>query len=124
MPILNQIEVSPFMYRPDIIAYFQTRNVHISAFKALNRAAPFQKKVLQDMAKKYSVTPAQILLRWGIQKNLIIVAKTSTPARMYENRNIFHFHINETDITILDSLTTPNDILQRKIRENQTKSSI
>ena len=124
MPVMNQIEISPFMYRPETIAYFQTKGIVVSAFKALNRAVSLDTKVLMSLSSKYSVTPAQILLRWGIQKNFIVIAKTSTPSRMRENFNVFHFSIENEDMDILDQLTTSEAIRQREERERITKSSI
>lgn len=124
-PVVNQLEVSVVMYRPDLINYFINNNIKIVAYKPLNRGeAIIQCKPIDIISKKYSVTSAQIMLRWCIQKGLIVICKTSNINRMKENRSIMHFIINNEDMNVLDSLTTKDDILQREQHELHSKKSL
>jgi len=66
-------------------------------------------KLLQ-IAKKYNKSPAQILGRWCIQKNIIFIPKTLSKDRMIENIDLFDFCIDDADIQYLDSLTTPQNL--------------
>ena len=123
-PIVNQMEVSPFMYRPETIKYFQDQNIAIAASKALHRATGIQEGVVKSIADTHGVTPAQVMLRWGFQKRLIVVAKTSQADRMRENRDILKFSLSEEEMTQLDSLTSPEDIRQREDLELQRRNGV
>lgn len=123
-PVVNQLEVSPVFYRPDLIEYFQSRNIEVVAYKPLNRGGGFQSKPIEDLAEKYSVSPAQIMLRWCLQKGLIVICKTSNPSRMAENRSIMHFSLSKEDIIQLDLLTTDEDRRLGEEHELMSKRSL
>jgi len=61
-PVVNQLEVSPVMYRPDLIEYFHSRDIVVVAFKALNRGELTSRNTIVDIAKVYNKTPAQIFV--------------------------------------------------------------
>jgi diketogulonate reductase-like aldo/keto reductase len=122
-PVMNQIEVSPAMYRKDLVDFFQSRNILVCAYKPLNRAGSFERPEIVKLAAKYAVTPAQIMLRWGLQKSLVVVAKTSTASRMPENRAL-HFTLKEEDMAILDALTTEDDLRVRREHELMRKTEL
>lgn len=120
--MVNQIEVSPVLYRKDVIDYFESKGVLISAFKPLNRAKCFDRPPIPQLAAKYSKTPAQIMLRWGFQKGLIVVSKTSS--RMKENRDIVDFSLTNDEMLQLDALTTPECVGKREKHELMSKTSL
>lgn len=60
--------------------------------------------VITDIAKRYQKTPAQIVLRWHIAHNRIIIPKSKTPSRIQENYNILDFNLELTDVAQIDSL--------------------
>lgn len=74
-PVVMQMEVSPVMYRPELIQYFHDRGMAVAAYKPLNRAACLTHPALVELAAKYKVTVAQIMLKWGLQKGLIVICK-------------------------------------------------
>lgn len=122
-PVVNQFEVSPVMFRPDLVNYFQKAKIAIAASKSLSRAAAFESPIIQELAHKHSVSPAQIMLKWSLQKGLIPICKTSHSDRMRENRAICNFSLDETEMNLLDSLTTEVDIRQRTQLESMRKIS-
>jgi diketogulonate reductase-like aldo/keto reductase len=124
MPAVNQMEVSPAMYRAPTIKFFSDKRIVVSASKSLHRGASLEKKPIVDIAKKYSVTPAQVMLRWGLQKGLATTTKTSSPERMKENRRLFTFTLDKDDIALLDGMTTEEDIANRAELEKARKSSM
>jgi diketogulonate reductase-like aldo/keto reductase len=123
-PVCNQFEVSPVMYRADLVQYFMERKILVSASKPLNRAAAWNNPTLIEMGGNYQVTPAQVMIRWGVQKGLLVAAKTSTPARMQENRKVRHFALTEEDMQSLDALTTKEDLAKRAEHELMRKTSL
>jgi diketogulonate reductase-like aldo/keto reductase len=117
-PAVNQIEISPFMYRPAIIKYFQEKNIIMAASKALHRASQLDSGIVKEIADFRSVAPAQVMLRWGLQKRFIVAAKTSNALRMQENRDVFRFSLTDHEMGLLDSLTTQEDIRTREELED------
>ena len=124
-PIVNQMEASPFMYRPKIINYFQDHNIQVAASKALHCAVGINEGVVRSIADRHDgVTPAQVMLRWCFQKRLIVVAKTANKERMKENRDIMHFSLAEEEMMQLDSLTSEQDIRKREELELQRRDGV
>ena len=120
-PSVNQFEVSPFMYRPRDVSYFQDRGVLVSSSKSLHRAGEcLNNQQLLKISRNHSVTPAQVMLRWGVQKGLIVVSKTATPQRMVENRAL-HFALTDEEMNVLDALTTEEDVAKREQLEKERK---
>lgn len=113
-PVVNQLEVSPILYQRSVIDYFKSQKVLISAYKPLNRGANFGSKPLPELAAKYSKTEAQIMLRWSLQRGLIVVAKTATASRMNENRDILNFSLTDDEMMQLDTLTTSEYVHERE----------
>jgi diketogulonate reductase-like aldo/keto reductase len=74
----------------------------LEAYSPLTRGRKLKDPKLQEIAKKYNKSSAQILLRWGLQHNVIEIPKSSTEEHIVENSNIFDFTISKEDIDILD----------------------
>lgn len=121
-PVVNQFEVSPFMYRPRDVEYFQSKGVLVSSSKALHRGEGFDHPTIMEILSKRRITAAQVMLRWGIQKGLIVVAKTSSFDRMVENRDIFHFSLDPDEMAKLDAITTDEDVNERELLEKERKT--
>ena len=104
MPLVNQVEFSPFLYKKDLLEYCRSKNIILEAYSPLTRGTRLSDPFLNETAQKYAKTPAQILLRWVVQKNMMLIAKTTSKERMKENADIFDFKITDEDMRKLDSL--------------------
>lgn len=111
-PVVNQLEVSPVHYQKEVVDYFEDCGILISAYKPLNRAACFDQTPIPELSAKYSKTPAQVMIRWGLQRGLIVVAKTNS--RMKENRDVTDFSLTVEEMESLDALTTLEYIQERE----------
>ena len=123
-PVCNQMEVSPVMYRAPLVNFFMENNIAVCASKALNRAAVLDNPTIVQVANAHEVTPAQVMLRWGLQKGLIVATKTSSLSRMEENRNTQQFVLTETEMSQMDQLTTPQALIDREKLEVTRKTSL
>lgn len=104
-PAVNQIEVNLRNSRPEIVSFCQERDILVQAWRPLiNGEALAGIPELMALAEKYKKTPAQITLRWIIQRDLCPLVKSSAPMRMRENLEVFDFHLWDQDMAILDSL--------------------
>jgi len=123
-PVVNQFEVSPFMYRPRDVEYFQRSGLLVSSSKALHRGEGFDHPTIIEISKRYNITVAQVVLRWGVQKGLVVVAKTSNFGRMVENRDILHFSLGQEEMAELDAITTEKAVSEREKLEKERKTQM
>jgi diketogulonate reductase-like aldo/keto reductase len=122
-PLIHQMEVSPFMYRPKLVEYFQSQGILVAASKALHRSANHNESTtIQSIADDHGVSCAQIMLRWSLQKGFMPLSKTSKLERMIENRAIFSFNLTSHDMSRLDALTNDCSITSREQREMESKN--
>jgi len=111
-PVVNQIEVNPFLYRPKTLAFFAGKNVAIQSYRALRQGKEMGHEVVQAVASAHGKTPAQVLGRWCVQRGIILVAKTVNEGRMAENMGVLDFSLTPEQLGALDALTTPASLAE------------
>ena len=104
IPAVNQIECHPLCYPSELIEYCKAFGIQVQAYAPLARGAYFDNDVMCVLGTKYARTPAQIGLRWAIQKGISVIPKSSNPERIRSNGNIFDFKIEDEDMAIIDTL--------------------
>lgn len=104
VPAVNQVEFHPFVYDPELLAYCQQRGIRIEAWAPLTRGRRFDDPTVREIATAHRRTPAQILLRWGIEHGLIEIPKSVHRDRIEENARIFDFRLSTEEVTRLDGL--------------------
>ncbi len=104
VPAVNQIECHPLCYPKELIDYCQSRGIQVQAYAPLARGAYLDNDVMCVLGTKYGRTPAQIGLRWAIQKGISVIPKSVHPDRIKNNAEIFDFTIEQEDMDILDTL--------------------
>ncbi len=103
-PAVNQVEFNPFNYQGELLSFCKEEGIRLQGYTPLSRANKFQNESVQEISKKYSKTPAQILLRWALQHNVIPIPKSSHKDRIKENAGIFDFNIDDQDMEKLNNL--------------------
>lgn len=104
VPAVNQIECHPLCYPKQLIKYCQEKGIQVQAYSPLARGAYLDNDVMCVIATKYGRTPAQIGLRWAIQKGISVIPKSSKAERIISNSKIFDFEIEQEDMDIMDTL--------------------
>jgi len=110
VPAINQIEVNPFLYRKKTISYCQSKGIVVQAYRALRDGKAFSHPVIVKMSEKYKKSPANILGRWCVQKNVIYIPKSVKKERMLANMDVFDWKLEEQDVQELDLLTTQENL--------------
>lgn len=110
LPLVNQIEINPFLYRSNTISKFQSEGVVMQAYRSLRDGKAMTDPVLVELSQTYQCSVPQLLGRWCVQKGFIYFPKSVQYDRMVENRNVLDFTISDTDMATLDSLTTKENL--------------
>ncbi|KAI7160114.1 Aldo/keto reductase [Hortaea werneckii] len=100
---VNQVELHPFLARPDIVSWCRQRDIVLEAYSPLSRGTRFDDPRIQSLAKKHSKTPAQILLRWNLQMGFVILPKSVTKSRIEENKDVYDFELDADDMKVLET---------------------
>lgn len=107
VPSINQVPISPFKVSTqffeinpsaELIAYCEQQGIVVEAYSPLTHGIKLQNPTLLNLAQKYNKTAAQILLRWGYQRHLVVIPKSQHKERIEENFNIFDFEIDSDDM--------------------------
>ena len=104
VPAVNQIECHPLCYPKELIEYCQANSIQVQAYAPLARGAYLDNDILCVLGTKYAHTPAQVGLRWAIQKGISVIPKSTHPERIASNARIFDFTIDQEDMDLLDTL--------------------
>jgi 2,5-diketo-D-gluconate reductase A len=104
VPVVNQIEWTPFGHSKDMLKYCQDNDIVIQAYSPLTRAEHLDEAPIQDLADKYEKTTAEIIIRWNIQHRVVPIIKATSTDHLTENLNVFDFELQPEDMQRLDSL--------------------
>ncbi len=104
IPVINQIEFHPHLTQEQVRAYCKEHAIQVEAWSPLMNGALLEEELIQELAAKYSKTPAQIVLRYDVQHGVVTIPKTMTPARMTENLDVFDFSLTDEEMAKLDAI--------------------
>ncbi|KAJ5689964.1 oxidoreductase [Penicillium macrosclerotiorum] len=100
---INQVELHPWLGRKDIVDWCMTRGIALEAYCPVVRGERFKEPAVRKLADKYSKTPAQILIRWSLDKGFIPLPKSVTPSRIRENGEVFDFQLTPEEVQELET---------------------
>jgi len=116
-PVLNQVELHPYYQQNELRKRMDKYNTKIEAWAPLGHALTnlFKEELIVKLSQKYKKSPAQIILRWDIQRGIITIPKSQNPERIKENIEIFDFELTEEEVKEIDKL----DGKQKRIQSNE-----
>jgi 2,5-diketo-D-gluconate reductase A len=103
-PVVNQIQISPFSYRRALLDEAGRRRLTVEAYSPLGTGRHLSNRTVQGIASRSGRTPAQVLLRWSLQHDLVVLPKSTHRPRIEENSRIFDFVLSDRDMAELDAL--------------------
>jgi len=104
VPDVNQIELTPFLQRRETRALCQEHGIVVEAYSPLTRGRRLGHPVVAGVAQRVGRTPAQVLLRWGLQHGHVVLPKSTRPERIAENGALFDFALDAESMSALDAL--------------------
>ena len=105
MPMVDQVEIHPGMPQDELIAFCREHNMVVEGWSPLSTGRIFSVPEVQEIAQKYGKRIAQVCLRWSVQRGVIPLPKSVTPARILENSQVFDFELEEADMQRISALT-------------------
>ncbi len=105
-PAVNQIELSPYNYRSrrEVVEYCAERTIVIEAYSPLTKGQKLSDRELGTIGSPYGKTPAQVLIRWAIQKGFVVLPKSTNTYRISQNADVFDFALSSEDLARLEDL--------------------
>jgi len=104
IPAANQVEFHPYHYQKDLLEYCNSKNTIIEAYSPLVHAKRMDEEHLVAISKEMGKTPAQILIRWSMQRGMVVIPKSVNESRIIENFAVFDFEIPGSLMKRLDDL--------------------
>jgi len=104
VPAVNQIELTPFLQRRETRALCAKHGIVVEAYSPLTHGLRLDHPVVKDVARRAGRSVAQVLLRWGLQQGLVVLPKSTKPARIAENGALFDFTLDDRAMNELDAL--------------------
>ncbi len=105
-PAVNQIESNPHFQQNAAVEFCQREGIVPEAWGPLGKGSDLSLPLLVQLAQKYEKTPAQIILRWHLQRGLTVIPKSVNPDRMAQNLDVFDFELEEKDMDAIYTLET------------------
>ena len=102
VPAVNQIEFTPYLYQKELQEYCEGKGIKIEAWSPLTSTIKLKDPKLVTIAAKYGRSPAQILIRWSLQQEAIVIPKSVHKERIIENTQVFDFTITREDMDHLN----------------------
>ncbi len=96
-PAVNQVELHVFLQQPELIKYCNDKGTQVEAYSPLAHAKAMDNEVVRRIAAKHGKTYAQVMLRWLIEQDLVVLPKSVTPSRIQENIDVFDFELDDED---------------------------
>ena len=115
-PVNNQIELHPWLDQPASVNFLLENDISVTSFMSLGRIERtldqngktlVDEAVIQEIAKNHEKTPAQVLLRYQLQRGVLVIPKSATPSRIEENAQLFDFALSDEEVLEISKLNKP-----------------
>jgi methylglyoxal/glyoxal reductase len=117
-PVVNQIELHPLLTQVEIRDYCAKHEIKVTSWSPLGRGNLLEEPTINHIAKKHGKSSAQVLIRWHLQHDLVVIPKSITPSRIEENAQVFDFSLSLNEMNQIDALnknerfgSTPDELL-------------
>ncbi|MBD2759350.1 aldo/keto reductase [Yimella sp. cx-573] len=108
-PAINQIEVHPYFPQEEMLAVNEELGILTQAWSPLGKGqAPYEEEPVAAAAAAHNVTPAQVILRWHVQRGVMPLPKSATPSRQKENLEVFGFELDSSQMAAITGLGKPD----------------
>jgi methylglyoxal/glyoxal reductase len=103
-PAVNQVELHPFLQQRELVKFCRSQNIVVEAYSPLTKGRKLGDADLAMIASEAGCSPGQTLIRWSLQKGLVVIPKSSNEDRIVENASVFDFELTVEQMARLDAL--------------------
>src|SRR5262249_16658030 len=103
-PVVNQVQFSPFEFRRGLLEACEKHSIAIEAYSPLGTGRHLDDPTVGAIAERLGRTPAQVLIRWALERDLIVLPKSTHGERIEANAQVFDFELTSEDVAALDGL--------------------
>jgi diketogulonate reductase-like aldo/keto reductase len=103
-PMVNQIEFHPLLTQKELHGYCKAENIQLEAWSPLAHGKLLDDPTLKEIGEKYGKTPAQVMIRWDLDHEVVTIPKSSNPERIKQNADVFDFQLSKEDMERIDAL--------------------
>lgn len=106
LPAVNQIELSPYLYgtRRELVDWCRNHDIVVEAYSPLTKGVKLREPVLAEIGATHGKSPAQVLIRWALDHDFVVIPKSTNPERIRENIDVFDFALTPDELARLDAL--------------------
>ncbi len=104
VPAVNQVEFSPFLYQCALLEHCRERGIQLEAYSPLTRGRRLDDPTLVAVSARHGKSTAQVLIRWALQHDLVVIPKSVSRKRVRANADVFGFELGANDMAALDAL--------------------
>jgi diketogulonate reductase-like aldo/keto reductase len=101
---VNQIEFHPWLQRPEWVDYCRDTDTVVEAAAPLARTEIFAEGTVRDLAEAYGRSPAQVVLKWAVERGVVVLPKSTSTAHIEANLDLFDWEMDEADLRRLDDV--------------------
>ncbi len=116
VPAVNQVEFHPLHWSSELHTYCRDKGIQTVAWSPLMTGKAIQLPLIKKIARKYQRTPAQIVLRWIYQKDVVTIPKSNNSKRIIENIDVFDFLLTDDDLAAIDALNNNESLVKKQDR--------
>lgn len=103
-PMVNQVELHPLLSQQELRDYCDRHHIQTEAYSPLGHGKLLEDPTLKEIGEKYGKSPAQVMLRWNLQHQIVTIPKSSNPKRIKQNADIFDFALSSADMKQIDGM--------------------
>jgi len=115
-PEMNQVELHPYLQQQELIDFCHAHGIHVTAYSPLGsmdrhesmkkegEPVPLKSDIIMAIAQKNGMSPARVLIRWQLQRNIAVIPKSTNPVRLKENLDSLNCELSETDMAEIKSM--------------------
>lgn len=103
-PVINQVEFHPYLTQNKLRKYLEAQNIIMESWSPLMNSQILHDEVINEVANEVEKTPAQVVIRWNIQHDVVVIPKSVTPHRIEENLDVWNFELSDNQMERIDQL--------------------
>ena len=114
---MNQVEFHPSLYQRELKQYCDEQNIQMTAYSPLARGQDLKLESVQKIAKDRNVDPAQVIINWVIQKDMVVIPKSTNPDRIESNYQALKWELSDDEMQRIDDENTDNRLISPDFAE-------